>query len=117
MRCPKCQHENSKEEIFCEQCDHRLDLPYRGERRTVFPPRQAAFMAIALGAVAVLFYFVTDMWYAPAAVGAVGIVLGTYALRILRSIKEDDRTLMMIIAGAGVAMSALGFILGIGMYS
>ena len=112
MRCPKCHNDNPDDALFCENCDHRMDQPVRREG-PFMSPRYATLIALALGAVSLLFYFIAGAAIAAVCTGAVGIVLGTYSLRVSRSVKGDDKTLMLILAVAATILSAAGFILGI----
>jgi len=113
MRCPKCGIENDKDAIFCEKCDHRLDMPAKREG-PFMPPMHAALIALILGAVSLIFYFMTDVWAAAICAGALGIVLGTYSLRVSRSAAAGWGT-VAILAVAATFLSAAGFILGISM--
>jgi FtsH-binding integral membrane protein len=119
MKCPKCQFDNDRESIFCERCDHRLDRPYRGrDDKTALSPIFAAVLALGLGAFSVLLVFTKTLeWYIPVALGAAGIVIGTYSLRIAGTVGEKDRMFLFALAGAAVMLSVIGFVMGIGMYS
>ena len=112
MRCPKCGQDNPDGELFCESCDHRMDRPVIRER-AFMPPRYAALIALVLGAVSLLLYFITEIWAAVIFAGAVGIIMGTYSLRVSRSVGGNERMLILVLAAAATAMSAAGFILGI----
>jgi hypothetical protein len=120
MKCPKCRHENSADEIFCEECDHRLDQPYRYEKETTtMPPLYAVIIAIILGAAAtilallVILDVLTLEWYYAVIPGALGIVLGTYSLRTARTVEGAGGKKLQTIAAAAAALSVVGFMLGI----
>ena len=115
MKCPRCRHENSDDVLFCENCDHRMDQPVRRESAAL-PPRYGAFIALALGIVSVILYFVTDIWYAPTVIGAIGLVLGSYTLTVTRNTPElDNKKMLTAVAAASMAASVVGFMLGITM--
>jgi hypothetical protein len=92
-----------------------MDQPVR--RETAFmPPRYAVFMALALGIVSVVFYFATDTWYAPVIAGAVGLVLGSYSFTVVKNSPNiDDKKMLTMLAAAAMAVSVVGFMLGITM--
>lgn len=116
MRCPKCQHENPDGTLFCEECDHRTDQPYRKERTTI-PPGFAAAVAAVLGAVSLLLCFmVKDIWYAAVIAGAFGLFLGAYSMTVARTLMKKNSNMILIIAVAGMLLSMIGFMLGLSNY-
>ena len=113
MRCPKCHQENPSDILFCENCDHRMDQPVRGEV-TLMPPQFGSFIALALGILSVILYFFTDTWYWPVAAGALGLLLGSYSMAVIRkSPKMTDKRMLIAVAGAAMGLSVIGFMLGI----
>ncbi|MCL2142665.1 MAG: zinc ribbon domain-containing protein [Methanomassiliicoccaceae archaeon] len=114
MKCPKCHHDNPDDTIFCEECDHRMDQPVRRETATI-PPLYAVIIALVLGVVSVICYFLTEeMWYVPVCVGAIGLVLGSYSMTVTRNTPNiDNKKELMILAGAAMGVSVIGFMLGI----
>jgi len=114
MKCPKCRQDNPEGTLFCENCDHRMDRPVVKDK-PFMPPRYAALIAVALGAVSILFYFATNMWYAPAIAGAVGLLLGSYSFTLIWNTRKDGEKVLLIIAAAAMALSVIGFMLGIRM--
>jgi len=115
MRCQKCQHENAEGEIFCEECDHQLGRSYVPERRT--PPMILVIIAVALGAIAIVFGVLIDIgWYVPIGTGAVGLLLGTYTLSIVRLTPMDDKRVPMAMTITAILLSMIGFIMGFSMY-
>lgn len=96
-----------------------MDRPYRGrDDKTALSPIFAAVLALGLGAFSVLLVFTKTLeWYIPVALGAAGIVIGTYSLRIAGTVGEKDRMFLFALAGAAVMLSVIGFVMGIGMYS
>ncbi|MDR2866870.1 MAG: zinc ribbon domain-containing protein [Methanomassiliicoccaceae archaeon] len=116
MRCPKCHHDNPSDTLFCEECDHRTDQPYR-KKSVIMSPMHAAAIAITLGVISTLFSLVIKgNWIIPVCVGALGIVLGTYSLRVSREVKDDTKGTLMFLSVAAVVLSAMGFMLGIMMF-
>jgi uncharacterized YccA/Bax inhibitor family protein len=119
MKCPKCRHDNPEDEIFCEECDHRLDQPYRYEKEgPTMNPMYAIIVALILGAIATVLAILTILefmifeWYGAVIPGAMGIIAGTYSMRTSRSVEGDGKTLQMI-AAVAVILSVTGFMLGI----
>lgn len=112
MRCPKCGYDNPPDTLFCEECDWRLDVPYK-------PPKKRnpmAFSAVALivGIIAIALCFVGDSSVAAIAIGAVGLVLGSYSVNIPRYMPDcDNKNMYMGIAGIGMILSVCGFMLGL----
>ncbi|MCL2890549.1 MAG: DUF2116 family Zn-ribbon domain-containing protein [Methanomassiliicoccaceae archaeon] len=114
MKCPKCQHDNPPETIFCEECDHRLDQPYR-EKRTA-PVIFFVLAAVVLGVLAVVAYYLETAWFIPMASGGVGLFLGGYSMSLARISGAANANMLMVLAGAGMAASAVGFMLGITLF-
>jgi predicted nucleic acid-binding Zn ribbon protein len=113
MRCPKCGYDNPGDAIFCEECDHRIDQPVRRDG-AFLPPMYAVIIALALGVAAVICFLLTeDMWYLPVCLGAIGLVLGSYSLTVIRrSAAVDNKTVLSMFAGAAMALSVVGFVMG-----
>jgi uncharacterized membrane protein len=95
-----------------------LDQPYRGKNEsTTISPMFAVAIALGLGIFSALLVLTkTAEWYIPVMVGAIGIVVGTYSLRIARTVADDKKMMMLILAGVAVALSVIGFVMGISMY-
>jgi predicted nucleic acid-binding Zn ribbon protein len=115
MICRKCGHANPDEVLFCEECDHRLDQPYRKEK-TTFPPLYAVIIALAMGAVGVIMAVMKQEWYFAAIPGAFGIFLGSYSLRIAGTMTGNQRQMMFILSVTALILAVAGFMLGILMF-
>ncbi len=109
MRCPKCGFENPSGELYCQECDWRLDVPYRGERRR----NAAAFCAVTLilGVIAAACGFIEQYWVA-LVVGLVSVVLGGYSINLPRLMETGSRATYTAVAGIGLVCGVVGFILG-----
>jgi len=122
MRCPRCKHVNPPDTLFCEECDQRMDQPVRFERKgATIPPLYATVVALISGAAsaALAVSLVLDLaavgWFMPVALGAFGIVLSSYAMRVSRTGAGMDMNIL-ILSGAALALAVMGFVLGIAMY-
>jgi len=113
MKCPKCQHDNDDRAIFCEECDHRLDQPYR--KRTTIPPAYGALIALVLGIVSVIAAFADAVWFIPAVLGAIGIFLGSFSMSAVRKADIGNKILWIAFAGIGMALSVIGFMWGLAL--
>ncbi len=114
MNCPRCGHSNPPELLFCEECDWRLDQPFRSPRKR--NPLIISTAALLVGAVAIALVFAQDSSVYPLAVGAVGLVLGSYSLNVPRHLNSDNKTVCMAISAVGMVLSIIAFMLGIISY-
>jgi len=114
MKCPKCRHENPPETIFCEECDHRMDQSYR-EKKAV-PVMFFILAAVVLGVLAIVAYYFVMAWFIPVASGGMGLFLGSYSMSLARLSGAANKNMMLILAGIGMAASAVGFILGFTLF-
>ena len=114
MKCPKCQHDNPPDTLFCEECDHRTDQPYK--EKMAIPVVYLIAAALALGIIALITYFFELQWFIPVAAGGVGLFLGGYSMSLARMSRGNDRMTLLALAGAAIAASAVGFMLGITLY-
>ena len=114
MKCPKCQHDNPPETIFCEECDHRLDQPYR-EKKTM-PALFFILAAVVLGVLALIAYCLKTTWFIPVASGGMGLFLGGYSMSLARLSDAANKNVMLALAGVGMAAAAVGFMLGITLF-
>ena len=115
MKCPKCNHDNPDGVLFCDECDWRVDQPYKRESsipRMYFPLFSAIFGAVSL----VAWYLAASssmMQYVAIILGATGMVFGGYSTSFIRITKQDKRMPLMILAMAGILLSVVGFMLGL----
>ena len=111
MRCPKCRHDNPSDTLFCEECDWRLDVPYRQPKKR--NPLAFALVSLAVGAVALVLAFLDGTEIAGLALGAVGVMLGSYSVNVPRLLDSENKMLCVSLAGIGLVLSMIGFILGL----
>ncbi len=111
MKCPKCGHENGDGEIFCSECDWQLNREYSSE-----PKIQKVVITTYVGLVfGVAALIVSTMNYGliGAIFGAIGMVMSSYSLTLVRvAVAEDRKTLMLVITGAALIASVIGFVIG-----
>jgi len=114
MKCPKCQHDNPPETLFCEECDHRIDQPYREKK--VIPAVYLISAAVVLGILAMITWYLDMEWFIPVAAGGIGLFLGGYSMSLARLSDGENKNMLVILAGAAMAASAVGFMLGITLF-
>jgi predicted nucleic acid-binding Zn ribbon protein len=107
MICPKCGADNPEGSLFCEECDWRLDMPFRAAKKRNVNVLSLGVLACGVLSI-VLAFFVA---IAGAAVGAVGLIVGGYAINAVRIVKPSNQKVLMV-AAAGLLLSMIGFILG-----
>ncbi len=120
MKCTKCGYENSLENIYCEECDWRLDQTYKGrEKDTAKKKNQIVFAGASLvvGVIVIALGFVENAEISAVVVGAVGIVLGSYSVNLPRYLHDSNKGICMALAGIGMILSVFGFILGLTVYA
>lgn len=111
MKCPKCGYDNPKDVLFCEECDWRLDIPYKPEKKR----NPMAFSAVALvfGVVGALCGFLGQ--YVVAIVcGAIGLLLGGYSINLPRLLGSDNASACVAMSAIGLLCGVIGFVLGFG---
>lgn len=111
MRCPKCGHDNPSDTLFCEECDWRLDVPYRPPKKR--NPLAFALVSLVIGAAGLVLAFLDGTEIAGLVLGAVGVLLGSYSVNVPRLLNSDNKTLCVSLAGIGLVLSMIGFILGL----
>lgn len=111
MKCPRCGTENPPETLYCEECDWRLDQPFREPRER--NPLAFAVAALVVGIVAVALAFVDGAEYGAILVGAVGLVLGSYSVNLPRYLQPENKTTCIGLSAAGAVLSVFGFIAGL----
>jgi VIT1/CCC1 family predicted Fe2+/Mn2+ transporter len=113
MKCPKCRAENPDDEIFCQQCDWRLDQKYVPEKKTkkTRSPLNVTATAAFAGIFSLIVYY-ADFKYAPIALGAVGLFMGGYGITYARLV-ECNKNLCMALAAVGLLTGILGLMFGI----
>jgi hypothetical protein len=87
-----------------------MDQPVR---RETIPRLYSAATAIALGIVSVLLWYM-EIDYGAVSLGAVGMVMSSYSLTVGRRIGDRPNVTMVIVSGAALLTSVIGFIMGIG---
>ncbi len=112
MNCPKCGTSNPPDALYCEECDWRLDQPYRKPRER--NPLAFSIAALIVGILSVALILVDGAEYGSVAIGAVGLVIGSYSVNIPRYLNPENKSLCMALAGAGTFLSIIGFIAGLG---
>lgn len=116
-RCPKCGAENPPEALYCEECDWRLDQPFRKPKER--NPLAFAAAALAVGIVATAlalasaFASVGGAEYGAIVVGMAGLVLGSYSVNLPRYLQPENKTTCVALAGVGAVLSVFGFIAGL----
>ena len=74
MRCPKCGHDNPSDTLFCEECDWRLDVPYRPPKKR--NPLAFALVSLVIGAAALVLAFLDGTAGIGLVLSMIGFILG-----------------------------------------
>ncbi len=111
-KCPSCGYDNPPDALYCEECDWRLDRPYRKPKER--NPFAFSVIALIIGIVSVALLFVNGAAYGSVLIGAAGLVVGSYSVNLPRYLNPENKTLCMAMAGAGAFLSIIGFIAGLG---
>ena len=114
MICPKCGHENPDGELFCEECDFRMDQKYRPPVDRSKLIVYGSFAAAALGIAATISIFLEVAVFG-LIFGIIGMLLSSYTMTLTRmsGIKGNVGITLLCIEAVGLATSAYGFILGL----
>ena len=114
MICPKCGHENPEGELFCEECDFRMDQKYKKPIDKSQIIVYGSFAAAAFGIAALLSIFLEGYIFG-FIFGLFGIFLSSYTMTLVRitGIKGNIKITLMVIEAIGLATAAYGFIVGL----
>ena len=114
MICPKCGHENPEGELFCEECDFRMDQKYRAPVDKSMIVVYGSFAAAAFG-IAAAISIILDSALFGLIFGAIGMFLSSYTMTLNRmmGIKGNVKIILLCIEAIGLAASAYGFIMGL----
>ena len=114
MICPKCGHENPEGELFCEECDFRMDQKYRAPIDRSMIVVYGSFAAAALG-IAAAISIILDSAIFGLIFGAIGMFLSSYTMTMNRmmGIKGNVKIILLVVEAIGLATGAYGFILGL----
>ena len=114
MICPKCGHENPDNELFCEECDFRMDQKYRKpvDRSQIIV--YGSFAAAAFGIAAALSILLEGYIFG-LVFGAIGMFLSSYTMTLTRmtGLKGNIRITLLSIQAIGLVTAAVGFIFGL----
>lgn len=111
MRCPKCGYDNPPDTLYCEECDWRLDQPFKAPKER--NPLAFAAVALVVGIAAIALAFIDEAEIGAILLGAVGLVLGSYSVNLPRYLNPDNKSLCMALAALGTVLSVFGFIAGL----
>lgn len=112
MICPKCGAENPEGVLFCEECDWRMDMAYKGEKMAVNSVYFGILSAV-LGIVSIVTAILNFDIVALIA-GAAGMFLSGYTQTFVRIIglEGSAKKKIMVMATVGILLSVIGFIVG-----
>ena len=114
MICPKCGHENPDNELFCEECDFRMDQKYKAPVDRSMIMVYGSFAAAAFG-IAAAVSILLEVPIFGLIFGIIGMFLSSYTMTMVRmtGLKGNIRLTLLIIEAIGLATSAYGFIYGL----
>ncbi len=114
MICPKCGHENPDNELFCEECDFRMDQKYKAPIDKSQIVVYGSFAAAAFG-IAATISILLEVPIFGIIFGVVGLFLSSYTMTMARmmGIKGNVKITLLCIEAVGLATSAYGFVLGL----
>ena len=69
-------------------------------------------MSLVIGAAAAAIVFFGESAVGALALGVVGLLIGSYSINLPRYLDSDNKTLCMALAGVGLVLSMIGFLLG-----
>ncbi len=109
MKCSKCGHENPSENLFCEECDWRLDIKYVPEKKR--NPLMFAAITLVLGIIAIVCSVPDISAIGGTVIGGIAMVIGGYSTGVARHV-EGAGNLGLIISGIGLILGVVGFLMG-----
>ena len=114
MICPKCGHENPEGELFCEECDFRMDQKYKAPIDKSQIIVYGSFAAAAFGIAALLSIFLNAPIFG-LIFGIIGLFLSSYTMTLTRvmGIKGNVMITLLCIEAVGLVTGGYGFILGL----
>ncbi len=114
MICPKCGHENPDNELFCEECDFRMDQKYKAPVDRSLIMVYGSFAAAAFGIAAAVSILLGVPIFG-LIFGIIGMFLSSYTMTMVRmtGLKGNIRLTLLIIEAIGLVTSAYGFIYGL----
>lgn len=121
MKCPKCGHENSEKELFCEECDWRLDQKYRASRfgnESRLDKEQlsvySAFGGLVLGLASLISALLNSGIFA-IVFGILGLFIASYSTGVVRAIiaEKKYKTLLIVISAIALLTAVIGLVYGL----
>ena len=114
MICPKCGHENPEGELFCEECDFRMDQKYRAPVDRSKVVVYGSFAAAAFGIAAAISILLNVAIFG-VIFGAIAMFLSSYTMTLTRvmGIKGNVMITLLCIEAVGLVTGGYGFILGL----
>ena len=114
MICPKCGHENPEGELFCEECDFRMDQKYKAPIDKSQIIVYGSFAAAAFG-IAALLSILMNVPIFGLIFGIIGLFLSSYTMTLTRmtGLKGNIRITLLSIQAIGLVTAAVGFIFGL----
>ncbi len=120
MKYTKCGYENHSENLYCEECDWKLNQTYRGREKDVVKKRNLIAFAgasLVVGIITIALGFVEGVEIGAVIVGAVGMILSSYSVNLPRYLHDSNKWVCMVISGLGIILNVFGFILGFAVYA
>lgn len=115
MICPRCGHENPDTELFCEECDFRMDQKYRPVRLSKEDKGvYFSFAGLVLGLAGIVSILLKNGIFG-IVFGVLGLFISSYAMGIVRfiDIKKNIKMLLLAIVVTGMLTSIFGLMFGL----